>query len=499
MAKQIKLNPAAAKQLRTVDPRLMSYNVEMTEVTGGTFWKAYTPEQIAGTEPVPPLVNLADMVKLQEWYDPIDTTNERLINLAKAFGTVWVRVSGTWANKTYYNFDGKYEPGVVPEGFQNVLQKDQWLNLLNFVKAVDGKLLISFANCPGIHDAETPWSPWQAKQIMDLSIEYGVPVNAVEFTNEPNLMNTSGFPKGYTAAHFRRDQEIANAWVRENYPDVLLVGPSSTDSTVIEMGPGAKGGAGIGDAMPDAVTTHDLMAEYKVPMDVFSYHYYNGISERLESVMPAGHWQASQAHTDDYLSRAGLCARSYAPIRDQYIPGAQMWVTESGDAGGGGNTWGSTYLDVLRTLNELGDFATVTDGIIFHNTLASSDYGFLQHGTFEPRPNYWAVLLWQQLMGSTVYDAAAEGHVYCHSRKDGKDGYVYLIVNNDLENAVTVELPGEAEVYALAGRDGMRSSVMTLNGTDLVAGPKGELPELKGERVSGVLTVAPGSCAFLVL
>ena len=499
MEKQIKLNPAAAKQLRVVDERLMSYNVEMTEVTGGTFWKAYTPEQIAGTEPVPPLTSLADMVKLQEWYDPIDTKNQRLINLAKAFGPVWVRVSGTWANKTYYNFDGKYAPGVVPEGFQNVLQKDQWLGLLDFVKAVDGKLLISFANCPGIHDAETPWSPWQAKQIMDLSVEYGVPVNAVEFTNEPNLMGTSGFPKGYTAAHFRRDQEIANAWVRENYPDVLLVGPSSTDSSVIEMGPGAKGGAGIGDAMPDAVTTHDLMAEYKVPMDVFTYHYYNGISERLESVMPAGHWQASQAHTDDYLSMAGLCARSYAPIRDQYMPGAQMWVTESGDAGGGGNTWGSTYLDVLRTLNELGDFSTATDGIIFHNTLASSDYGFLEHGTFNPRPNYWAVLLWNTLMGTTVYEAGVEGHVYCHSRKDGKDGYAYIVVNNDLENAMTVELPGEATLYALAGRDGMRSSVMTLNGRELIAGANGELPDLSGVAVSGSVEIAPGSCAFIIV
>ena len=71
-----------------------------------------------------------------------------------------------------------------------------------------------------------PGPPWQAKLIMDLSIEYGVPVNAVEFTNEPNLMSTSGFPKGYTAAHFRRDQEIANAWVKENYPGVLLVGPA---------------------------------------------------------------------------------------------------------------------------------------------------------------------------------------------------------------------------------------------------------------------------------
>ena len=39
----IKLNPAELTALRQVDERLMSYNVEMTEVTGGTFWKAYTP------------------------------------------------------------------------------------------------------------------------------------------------------------------------------------------------------------------------------------------------------------------------------------------------------------------------------------------------------------------------------------------------------------------------------------------------------------------------
>ena len=493
----IKLTQTGLKQIRTVDERLMSYNIEMTEVTGGTFWKAYTPGQIAGTEEVPPLKNMAERTKLQEWYDPIDTKNERLLNLAKAFGPVWVRVSGTWANKTYYNFDGKYEPGVVPEGFQNVLQKDQWLSLLDFVKAVDGKLLISFAQCEGIHSAEEPWTPWQAQQIMDLSIEYGVPVSAVDFSNEPNIW--SGFPKGYGAPQFCRDQEIGNAWLRENYPDVLIIGPSSTDSSILAMGPNDKGGSGIADAMPGAAKTVDLMAGYKVPFDHFSYHYYNGISERLASVMPTMHWQPTEAHTDEYLSMAGRCARAYSPLRDKYTPGGQMWVTESADGGGGGDTWGSTYLDVLRTLNELGDFATVTDGIIFHNTLASSDYGFLQHGTFEPRPNYWAVLLWNTLMGTTVYEAGAEDHVYCHSRRDGKDGYAYLIVNNDLENAMTVELPGEAEVYALAGRDGMRSSVMTLNGVDLVAGPRGELPDLEGIKVSGKAEIAPGSCAFIVV
>ena len=159
MGKCITLQPEGLKELRKMNPALISYNVEMTEVTGGTFWKAYTPEQIAGTEQVPPPDFSKGMVAMHQWYDPIDSTNPRLIKLAKALGPVWVRVSGTWATKTYYDFE---DTGVVPEGYQNRLTKQQWLNLLDFVKAVDGKLLVSVANCEGLHSASEPWNPSQA-------------------------------------------------------------------------------------------------------------------------------------------------------------------------------------------------------------------------------------------------------------------------------------------------------------------------------------------------
>ena len=74
MAEYIKLDPNALKELRTVNPRLVSYNVEMTEVTGGTFWKAYTPGQIAGTEEFPPISGMHEMPNLMQWYDPIRST-----------------------------------------------------------------------------------------------------------------------------------------------------------------------------------------------------------------------------------------------------------------------------------------------------------------------------------------------------------------------------------------------------------------------------------------
>ena len=44
MTKIIDLKFDNLKEIRQMNPRLMSYNVEMTEVTGGTFWKSYTPE-----------------------------------------------------------------------------------------------------------------------------------------------------------------------------------------------------------------------------------------------------------------------------------------------------------------------------------------------------------------------------------------------------------------------------------------------------------------------
>ena len=439
-------------------------------------------------------------------------TNPRLIKLAKALGSCWVRVSGTWATRTYYDFADEYPAGTAPDGYQNVLKKHQWINLLNFVKAVGGKLKISVANCDGLHSHDEPWNPSQAELIFGLSKEYGVPVEAVEFVNEPNMLKNTGFPKDYTAADFRRDQDIFHKWVRENYPECLIVGPSDTDPgamTVDAWGKphpwvsAAADTAGIAAVMAYC-STGELLDGCTEKLDVFSYHYYNGVSERMAAMMPSAFTPAEGAMSEGYLGAAAHTARCFSSYRDKYCPGGEMWVTESGDAGAGGHTWASTYLEVPRTLNEIGDFATVTNGVIFHNTLASSDYGWLKHGSFDPRPSYFAVLLWKKLMGDTVYDAGEarrEGaHVYAHSRADGREGMCYLVINSSWTETTTVELPRAAEVYALTGNGKMRSRTMLLNGQELVLGEQDALPEMVGVSVpAGTLKVAPGSCTFIVL
>ena len=90
-------------------------------------------------------------------------------------------------------------------------------------------------------------------------------------------------------------------------------------------------------------------------------------------------------------------------------------------------------------------------------------------------------------------------HVFCHDRADGKEGKAYLVINNSWTETTTVELPGECDVYALTGTNGMRSRTMSLNGKELVLGENDELPELTGVTMEGTLEVAPGSCVFILL
>jgi len=489
------------EKIRDVNPGLMSYNVEMTEVTGGTFWKAYTKGQVEGTESFPPLKSMADMAGIMQVYPPINLYDEKLRHLAKQFGPVWVRVSGTWATKTYYDLEEKTN-GVVPSGYQSILTKEQWIGVLEFCKAVDAKLLISVNNCEGLHKASEPWHPGQAAQLFEFTKQYGMKIDAAEFMNEPNMLAFSGAPVGYNGKDYVRDQDLFIKWVRENYPETLIVGPCTVAMESAGDFEGMNAG-GIVSMMGDNCTTEELMEGAEQKLDVFSYHYYNGISDRLMSVMPQMHWSPERTLSEAYLKVAPTACSSVLWARDKYCPNGEMWVTESGDAGGGGNSWASTFMDVFRTLNELGTFPTITDGIIFHNTLASSAYGFLEHGTFDPRPNYFAVLLWTKLMGNTVYDTNEEiregAHVFAHSRKDGKDGIAYLIINNSKTDATTVELPKDAEVYTLSAAH-IRSEVMLLNGKELVLGENNELPELDSvKKEAGTLELAPATCTFIII
>src|SRR6478609_9565016 len=104
--------PENMPRIATIDDRFQSYNVEMVEVTGGRFWKPYkdidailkTQASAKGAGSNQPAGMSPD---LYQYRPPIDLTKARLRKLTAALGPAYVRVSGTWANTTYFENSDK--------------------------------------------------------------------------------------------------------------------------------------------------------------------------------------------------------------------------------------------------------------------------------------------------------------------------------------------------------------------------------------------------------
>src|ERR1035438_5321037 len=134
-----KLAPAAMPRIGAVNERFQSYNIEMVEVTGGRFWKPYaskTAESSAASNQPGSNQPAGMNPSMYQYRPPIDLTNTRLRKLAAALGPAYLRVSGTWANTTYFQNSDDPAPATPPKGFNGVLTRKQWKGVVGFSHAV---------------------------------------------------------------------------------------------------------------------------------------------------------------------------------------------------------------------------------------------------------------------------------------------------------------------------------------------------------------------------
>ena len=141
------------------------------------------------------------------------------------------------------------------------------------------------------------------------------------------------------------------------------------------------------------VPTEALMTAEPAPkFDVFSYHFYGTVSKRCSAMDKSAGVTPDQALTEAWLARADETFDHYKAVRDRFMPGTQIWITEMAEAACGGDQWAATYLDTFRYVDQMGRLAKRGADVIFHNTLAASDYALIDDVTMEPRPSYWAAL-----------------------------------------------------------------------------------------------------------
>jgi hypothetical protein len=464
LAGEPSVTPASLTRIGEVDERFQSYNVEMVEVTGGRFWKPYGPNRLeAGSD-------------LFAYRAPIDLTNTRLRKLAIALAPAYLRVSGTWANATYFA-DSDAAPSTPPAGFNGVLSRRQWRGVIDFSRAVGAPIVTSFAVSPGTRGAAGVWTPNQASRLLAYTASVGGRIAAAEFMNEPNVAATGVAAASDDATAYGRDFSIFRAFMKQRAPKIMILGPGMTGET-------------------DAAAS--LLAASGAGLDVFSYHHYGALSERC-----SGAGTSEDALSEQWLARTDKTLNFYRRLRDRFEPGKPIWLTETAEAACGGNRLAASYLDTFRYLDQLGRLAKAGVQIVMHNTLAASDYGLLDENTFVPRPNYWGALLWRRLMGTTVLESGvpieAGLHVYAHCQSGTPDGVGLLVINTDRSAARTIMLASVSARYTLDAAN-LDDSTVRLNGRALELSTKDDLPEIRGVPTpAGTLTFAPATITFLAI
>jgi hypothetical protein len=462
------IQPAGLSRIGMVDERFQSYNIEMVEITGGRFWRPYG----FGAAPSP----AGPKPDLFASRPPIDLTSARLRKLAAALAPAYMRVSGTWANSTYFA-DADTLPPVPPAGFNGLLTRQQWRGVVDFAQAVDARIVTSFAISPGTRDADGAWTADQAQRLMNYTHSVGGRIAAAEFMNEPDLVSISGAPPGFDAAAYGRDFKAFLAFARRAAPGMAILGP---------------GAAGDEAAIPK------LLAASGPGLDVFSYHFYGALSERC-----TGGTTPDAALSEEWLARTDKALALNQNLRDRFEPGKPIWLTESAQAACGGDRWAATFLDTFRYLDQMGRLAKAGVQVVMHNTLAASDYGLLDQTTLAPRPNYWGALLWRQLMGAGVLEAGVPAeaglHVYAHCQRGVPGGVALLVINTDRAALRGLTIAGATQRFGLEA-SGFQDGIATLNGTPLALSDTGDLPRLAGvATAAGEVTFAPGSITFLAM
>lgn len=489
----IQINPSQMKQIGSVSDRYQSYNVEMVEVVGGKFWKPY---KLMDSLPSGKATLTYDISqnndKMYRQLPPINLADNRLVNLAKELAPAYVRVSGTWANAMYFQDNDQPKMTKAPAGFVNVLTRKEWKGVIDFIKATDSKLVTSFAVSNGVRDVKGVWTPKEAQKIVDYTKSLGGEIAAAELFNEPTMPTAGGaMPKNYNAHDFARDVAVLNAWAKKEVPNMLTLGPGS-------IGEGLPGVSLAGMGMPFLPTDSMMSAEPKPVFDVFSYHFYGAASMRIMQSGPFS-IKPDSALSEAWLSRTDTVFDYYKRLRDKYMPGKPIWITETAEAAAGGDPFSATYLDCFRYLYQLGSLAQKGVQVIMHNTLAGSEYSLIDQDTHLPKPNYWAALLWARLMGTKVYDAGKGKpgvYLFAQSMK-GTPGGITLLVINTNKDSVSVHIPSNAEQYTLTSKELQGKTVM-LNGKELQLDANDKLPGIEGNAIkAGDVVLLATSISFI--
>jgi len=480
-AGRVKVNPRRATAAGVVSDRFVSFAVDMDQVVGGTFW-----DPAGGTTEVA--------------VDPYDFGRARLRNLAEALAPAYLRLGGSASDGLWYDMSDDPDP-AVPEGFAEVLTKQQWDAASDFAATLGFDLVLTVNAGPGPRTAGGAWQDGNARTFLEYVTGRGDPVRVVEFGNEPNLFGLRAGLTDYSAADYDRDMQTFRALVDQVLPNAGIFAPGNIHTRT--LGENVLGNVAFG---PRAAEMLALVGTY---VEGVEYHYYGAVSTRCP---PAGpRVDADTALDAAYLDGIDETAAANDELRASYVPGRPIWMTESGGQSCGGQVGlGDRFLNSFWYLASLGHLARRGHEVFVRQTLSGSTYGLIDDATLEPTPDYWAALLWRRLMGRQALalakpPKASDVRVFVHCATDGPPGAVtVLALNTSRTRSAKLRIKGikrktPADVYLVTAPDPLGRAA-SLNGATLVADENGVPPAFEPLVTKRrALRLPPISYAFVVV
>lgn len=464
----------ASTAVATVDERYLSVAVDTAQVVGGRFWSADADVELIGQEEVP----------------EYDFSRPRLRQLAAELAPAFLRIGGTDADRVIYDMS-ENPITEAPEGFEFVLTAAQVDGIFEFAAALDYDVMFTLSAGEGTRDEQGAWTPDMARELLEYVATQEYEVAVWELGNEWDLYFVNlGFP--ITPSRAVEDFAAAHALLADFYDDFTFGGiasaywPSTGEITRVYPDFLAMGGV-------DSI-------------DVITWHYYPQQSQRGGAVR-TDPWERELLLMPERLDIVLKWANEIAGYRDMYAPGTPIWLGESGHAQYGGQPGSSDkYEGTFWWLDQLGALARRGQQVSVRQTLSGSNYGLLDDVTLDPRPDYWASVLWRRLMGQRVLDVervAVDDYVrvYAHCSQRRAGAVTALAINLDADNAVRIEVDGVAgsnkELFLLTS-EALDSSDLMLNGA-VLRDEDGALPSLEPDRIGGrPVDIPPRSMAFIV-
>lgn len=459
-----------------VDERYLSVAVDTAQVVGGLFWSAEPVAQLIGEERQP----------------VYDFTRPRLRALASELAPAFLRIGGSDADRVFYDMsDDPLAEEDLPEAFEFVLTAEQVDGIFEFSEVMGFDVMFTLSAGPGARDQAGDWTPDMARTLLQYVSDNEYQVTLWELGNEWDRFSIIlGVPA--TPEMAVREFAAVRALLNEFYDDFNLGGTSgaywpSIGELVPMYGPFME--LGGGDSL-----------------DVVTWHYYPTQSER-GGVLRTDPWEQGILLDPEDLDIGFRWAEEVIGYRDAHAPELPVWLGESGHAQFGGQPGASdSWEGTFWWLDQLGGLARRNIQVSVRQTLSGSNYGILDDATLDPRPDYWASVLWRRLMGQRVLDVQRTSvselvRLYAHCSYERPGAVTLLAINLDAENSVRIELEGVSndgkELYVLTS-DALDSTDLMLNGT-LLRDDAGVLPPLEPEPVgSGPADVPARAIAFIV-